>query len=51
VTGHYRGAHAGAVARSGFSCYRAIGSMVGGCASSGRRGGSRLPKLAEELLA
>jgi hypothetical protein len=23
VTGHYRGAHAGAVARSGFSCYRA----------------------------
>jgi hypothetical protein len=51
VTGHYRGAHAGAVARSGFSCYRAIGSMVGGCASSGRRGGSRHPKLAEELLA
>jgi DNA-binding MarR family transcriptional regulator len=51
VTGHYRGAHAGAVARSGFSCYRAIGSMVGGCASTGRRGGSRHPKLAEELLA
>jgi hypothetical protein len=25
VTGHYRGAHAGAVARSGFSCYRAVG--------------------------
>jgi hypothetical protein len=51
VTGHYRGAHAGAVARSGFSCYRAIGGMVGGCASTGRRGGSRHPKLAEELLA
>jgi hypothetical protein len=51
VTGHYRGAHAGAVARSGFSCYGAIGSMVGGCASTGRRGGSRHPKLAEELLA
>jgi hypothetical protein len=50
VTGHYRGAHAGAVARSGFSCYRAIGSMVGGCASTGRRGGSRHPRLAEELL-
>ena len=50
VTGHYRGAHAGAVARSGFSCYRAIGSMVGGCASTGRRGGSRPPRLAEELL-
>jgi hypothetical protein len=50
VTGHYRGAHAGAVARSGFSCYRAIGGMVGGCASTGKRGGSRHPHLAEELL-
>ena len=50
VTGHYRGAHAGAVARSGFSCYRAIGGMFGGCASTGRRGGSRHPRLAEELL-
>jgi hypothetical protein len=50
VTGHYRGAHAGAVARSGFSCYRAIGSTVGGCARTGRRGGSRHPRLAEELL-
>jgi hypothetical protein len=50
VTGHYRGAHAGAVARSGFSCYRAIGGMLGGCASTGRRGGSRHLRLAEELL-
>jgi hypothetical protein len=50
VTCHYRGAHAGAVARSGFSCYRAIGGMFGGCASTGRRGGSRHPRLAEELL-
>jgi hypothetical protein len=50
VTGHYRGAHAGAVARSGFSCYRAVGGMLGGCASTGRRGGSRHPRLAEELL-
>jgi DNA-binding PadR family transcriptional regulator len=50
VTGHYRGAHAGAVARSGFSCYRAVGDMFGGCASTGRRGGSRHPRLAEELL-
>ena len=50
VTGHYRGAHAGAVARSGFSCYRAIRGMVGGCASTGRRGGSRHPRLAEDLL-
>lgn len=46
VTGHYRGAHAGAVARSGFTCYR----VVGGRASTGGRGGSRHPKLAEELL-
>jgi hypothetical protein len=50
VTGHYRGAHAGAVARSGFSCYRVIGGMFGGCASTGRRGGPRHPRLAEELL-
>jgi hypothetical protein len=50
VTGHYRGAHAGAVARSGFSCYRAVGGLFGGCASTGRRGGSRHPRLAEELL-
>jgi hypothetical protein len=50
VTGHYRGAHAGAVARSGFSCYRTVGGMLGGCASTGRRGGSRHPRLAEELL-
>jgi hypothetical protein len=50
VTGHYRGAHAGAVAKAGFSCYRAIGGLVGGCASTGRRGGSRHPRLAEELL-
>ena len=35
MTGHYRGAHAAAVARSGFSCYRAIGGMFGGCASTG----------------
>jgi hypothetical protein len=50
VTCHYRGARAGAVARSGFSCYRAIGGIVGGYASTGRRGGSRLPCLADELL-
>jgi hypothetical protein len=50
VTGHYRGAHAGVVARSGFSCYRAMGGLVGGCASTGRRGGSRHPRLAEEPL-
>ena len=50
VTGHYRGAHAGAVARSGFSCDRTISGMVGGCASTGRRGSSRHPKIMEEFL-
>jgi hypothetical protein len=50
VTGHYRGAHVSAVARSGFSCYRAVRGLFGGCASTGTRGGSRHPRLAEELL-
>jgi hypothetical protein len=46
ITGHYRGAHASASARSGFTRYRAIGCTVGG------RGGRRKPdpRLAEELL-
>jgi hypothetical protein len=47
MTGHYRGAHAGAAARSGFTRYRAIGGLVGG------RGGSRRTadtRLAEEFL-
>jgi DNA-binding MarR family transcriptional regulator len=46
VTGHYRGAHATASARSGFTRYRAIGCTVGG--RSGRR--TPDPRLAEELL-
>jgi len=50
VTAHYRGAHAGAVARSGFSCYRAIGISVGGRGGGGGRGGSRHPRIVEELL-
>ena len=47
VTPHYRGAHAAAVARSGFQSY------AGGLRlkTSGRRGGRGLdPRLAEELL-
>lgn len=46
VTGHYRGAHASAAARSGFTRYRSLGCTVGG------RSGRRMPdpRLAEELL-
>jgi hypothetical protein len=47
MTGHYRGAHAAAAARSGFTRYRASGGLVGG-----RRGGwgTPRPRIAEELL-
>lgn len=47
VTGHYRGAHAGAAARSGFTCYRAGGGLVGG---RGGGGAGARPRLAEELI-
>jgi hypothetical protein len=46
VTSHYRGAHASATARSGFTRYRSLGCTVGG--RSGRR--TPDPRLAEELL-
>jgi hypothetical protein len=47
VTGHYRGAHAGAAAKSGFTCYLSIGGSVGG-----RGGGRRTahPRIGEELI-
>jgi len=47
TTGHYRGAHAAATARSGFTRYRACGGAAGG-----RGGGRRTPdpKLAEEFI-
>jgi DNA-binding PadR family transcriptional regulator len=46
VTGHYRGAHAGSAAKSGFACYLSTGCSVGG------RGGGRTahPPIIEELL-
>ena len=51
VTPHYRGAHAAAKARSGFSRYRAVGARVGGSGSGGRRGGRAFdPGVAEGLL-
>ncbi len=46
VTGHYRGAHAGSAAKSGFTCYLSIGCSVGGRGG----GGGRHPRIMEELL-
>jgi DNA-binding PadR family transcriptional regulator len=48
VTGHYRGAHAGAAAKSGFTCYLSIGCSVGGRGGGGRR--TAHPRIAEELI-
>jgi len=50
VTPHYRGAHAAAKARSGFTRYRAYGARLGGLRTMGRSGRSIDPRLAEELL-
>lgn len=50
VTPHYRGAHAAAKVRSGFTRYRAFGARVGGLRTMGRSGRSIDPRLAEELL-
>ena len=50
VTGHYRGAHAAAKARSGFTRYRASGARLGGLRTTGRSGRGVDPRLAEELL-
>jgi hypothetical protein len=50
VTVHYRGAHAGAGARSGFSCYRALGGLVGGRSGGSGRRGLPHPRIAEEFL-
>jgi hypothetical protein len=50
VTPHYRGAHAAAKARSGFTRYRAFGARVGGLRTIGRSGRGIDPRLAEELL-
>lgn len=55
TTPHYRGAHAAAKARAGFTCYRGVGARIGGgrlgSASGGRRGGRGFdPRVAEEFL-
>jgi hypothetical protein len=48
VTPHCRGAHGGAAAASGFSCYRIAGGLVGGRSGGGR--GAAHPRSAEEFL-
>ena len=48
VTGHYRGAHAGSAAKSGFTCYLSIGCSVGGRGGGGRR--TAHPRIIEELI-
>jgi hypothetical protein len=51
LTPHYRGAHAAAKARSGFTSYRSGGGRVGGRSSRGGRGSRPFdPELAEEFL-
>jgi hypothetical protein len=51
TTPHYRGAHAAAVTRSGFSGYGGVSARVSVGRGSGRgRGGGRDPRLAEEML-
>lgn len=50
VTPHYRGAHAAAKVRAGFTRYGAIGARLGGVRTTGRSGRSIDPRLAEELL-
>jgi DNA-binding MarR family transcriptional regulator len=50
LTVHYRGAHAAAAARSGFTAYRGFSARIGGRSGGGGRGGGRNGGLAEELL-
>src|SRR6266540_3470041 len=50
MTPHYRGAHAAAKARSGFTRFRSAGSRVGGRMVRGGGGRSPDPHLAEEFL-
>ncbi len=50
VTPHYRGAHAAAKARSGFSAHRASGARITGRHESGRGGRGPDSRIAEDLL-
>lgn len=50
VTPHYRGSHAAAKVRAGFTRYRTVGARLGGLRTTGRSGRGVNPRLAEELL-
>lgn len=50
VTPHYRGEHAAAKARAGYTQFRASGARVGGVGGTGRSGRPVDPRGAEELL-
>jgi hypothetical protein len=50
VTPHYRGAHAAAKARSGFSAHGATGARISGRNQGGRGGRGPDPRIAEELV-
>jgi hypothetical protein len=50
TTVHYRGAHGGAAARSGFSSYRGTSARLRGGGSGARGGGRTGEGLADELL-
>jgi hypothetical protein len=54
TTPHYRGAHASAKARAGFTSFRTVGARLGGgrlgAASGGRRGGRPFEVRAAEAM-
>lgn len=50
MTPHYRGAHAAAKVRAGFTRYHATGARLGGARSSARGARVRESRLAEEML-
>ena len=52
LTQHYRGSHAAASAKAGFTRYRMASARIGGLGGGGSRGGrgARGARLAEELL-
>lgn len=50
MTPHYRGAHAAAKVRAGFTRYGAIGARLSGASGGSRAGRARDARLAEEML-